>query len=164
MKKGIAVLLQGSRTDLAASLQGIELARRTASRIHGLLIDQSAQDTVISQKIERLEERLLKRLQFVGRLCDKAGIEVNWHILQGGDREEPLLEFLRSHSVCCLVVGAPELETNRERMRWLADLPKRLSKDSSWFQLAFWVLEAKPWNEAVLDRTLEKWVGNFLPE
>lgn len=163
MKKGIAVLLQGSHADLAASLQGIELARRTASRMHGLFIDP-ANDALVSQTTERLDGQLLERLQLVGRLCDKAGIEVNWHILHGNDLEEPLLEFLRSYSVCCLVVGATEQQPYRERLRWLTDLSRRLSKDSSWFQLAFWVFEAKPWDEGVFNRTLEKWVGNFLAE
>jgi hypothetical protein len=74
----------------------------------------------------------------------------------GEESEKELVEFLRRHDITCLIAGAHDRQSLRQRNDWLQALQEQLGADKLWFQRSFQVLVTLPWDDVPFNRALQQ--------
>jgi len=70
-----------------------------------------------------------------------------------------LTEFLRSHDITCLIAGAHDKKSFKQKSKWLQIIQKQLGTDKLWFHRNFQVFVTLPWGDVPFNLTLQQ-LGN----
>jgi hypothetical protein len=154
MSQKIALLITGCYADLYASMQALQVAGRTDSRIHVLQMDGEKGDCAHAGKKMQPDE-ISDLIGLIAWLAEIERIGVSFHVFSK-EAEKELLEFLRRNDITCLVTGAQDRESLQEKNEWLQNLQQKLGSDKLWFQRSFQVLVTLPWDDAPFNRVLQQ--------
>jgi K+-sensing histidine kinase KdpD len=154
MSQKIALLITGCYADLYASMQALQVAGRTDARIHVLQMTGEKGRCANARK-EMQPEEISDLIGLIAWLAEIERIGVSFHVF-GKEAEKELIEFLRRNDITCLVAGAHDRQSLKERNEWLQDLQQRLGSDKLWFQRSFQVLVTLPWDDAPFNRVLQQ--------
>ncbi|MDA8162643.1 MAG: hypothetical protein M0022_07040 [Desulfobacteraceae bacterium] len=160
MSKGIALLLDGSSSDIYSNLCAIELAKRVSADIHALAMASGEASAEASEMMGLVSMRgrpssdPMDSLRMAVRLGDRNGVKI-YSYLVGSNIEEALIEFLMQKRVPCLITGAVNESVSKEKEKWLSRLRRRLNQNGKWYYGPFWTLVVRPWEDDVYDRLLE---------
>lgn len=158
MRLGIALLLEGSFADLAASIQAIEFGKRTNGAVHAVFLGNDiSPENGLGSRFEAKTPRLGGN-ELVGLttwLGSLEGVPVQSHMMEGAD-DEAIVEFLCVHRVFCLIAGARDHEALMDKKAWANRLRDQLAQESGWYLPSFWSIIMEPWDDSTLMRVIAK--------
>ncbi len=158
MSTRITLILDGSNSDLYSSLYATELAKRVSAEIYAVVVPawREYNDTHgdSAPKNLRIADSMAS-LKMVIRLGAYKHIRISSYMIET-DLENALVEFLKQRRIFCLITGANDASTAKEKKEWLDRLKIRLTQhDNSHFK-PFWTLVATPWKDRVYYHLLER--------
>jgi len=155
-ESGIAVILEGGSVDLFASLNAIELAKRTGKTVHAVVTGQNNETGFSDFVITSLHENgFSDPMMLAVKLGEAEGVLIRWHTLLDATEDE-LIGFLRTCRIFCLIAGAKSKKSIQRKTLWLEDLRSKLINDAHWYPNAFWVLVTEPWDNTMFERVVRK--------
>ena len=154
MSQKIALLITGCYADLYAGMQALQVAERTDSRIYILQMTEGRAECPGTRKKMQPEEisDLIGLIAWLGEI-ERIGVSVN---VFGKESEKELAEFLRRNDITCLVAGAHDSQSMKQKKEWLRTLQDQLGSDELWFQRSFQVLVTLPWDDVPFNRALQQ--------
>lgn len=154
MSQKIALLITGCYADLYASMQALQVADRMDARIYVLQMTEGQTECLGARKKMKPEEisDLIGLIAWLGEI-ERIGISFN---VVGRDSDKELIEFLRSNEITCIVAGAHDNQSLKQRKEWLESLQEELGSDELWFQRSFQVLVTLPWDDLPFSRALQQ--------
>jgi len=157
MSQKIALLITGYYADLYAIMKALKIADRTDAHIHVLQITGEFTDFTGTRKRMRDDEvsDLIGLIAWLGEV-ERTGI--SFHVF-GEEPEKELTEFLRSHDITCLIVGAHDRKNLKRKRKWLQTIQEQLGTDKLWFHRSFQVFVTLPWDDVPFNLTLQQ-LGN----
>ncbi|MDD3554661.1 MAG: hypothetical protein PHC35_09150 [Deltaproteobacteria bacterium] len=158
MSTGITLILDGSNSDLYSSLYATELAKRVGADIHAVLVSAWGKynDTNGDSASKNLQiTDPMASLKTVIRLGEYKHIKISSYMIEN-DLEEALVEFLKQRRIFCLITGANDESTAKEKKEWLDRLKIRLAQHCNSHFKPFWTLVATPWKDRVYYHMLER--------
>jgi len=157
MSQKIALLITGCYADLYAIMKALKVAGRTDAHIHVLQITDELTDFTGPRKRIQAEE-VSDLIGLIAWLGEVERIGISFHVF-GKEPEKELTEFLRSHAITCLIAGAHDKKSLKQKSKWLQTIQKQLGTDKLWFHRSFQVLVTLPWEEVPFNLTLQQ-LGN----
>lgn len=158
MSTGITLILDGSNSDLYSSLYAIELAKRVNADIHAVVVPAWGKYNDIHGDSATKNLRIadpMASLKMVIRLGAYKYIKISSYMIET-DLEDTLIEFLKQRRAFCLITGANDEITAKERKEWLDRLKIRLTQHGNSHFKPFWTLVATPWKEEPYYHLLER--------
>jgi len=154
MSQKIALLITGCYADLYASMQALQVAERTDGRIYVLqMTDGRAACTGARRKMQ--SEEITDLIGLIAWLGEIERIGVSFNVF-GRESEKELTEFLRRHEITCLVAGAHDNQSLKQKKEWLRTLQDKLGSDKLWFQRSMQVLVTLPWDDVPFNKALQQ--------
>ena len=154
MSQKIALLITGCYADLYAGMKALQIAGRTDAHIHVLQMADDHADCASARKKMQPEE-VTDLIGLIAWLAEIERIGVSFHVF-GKESEQELTEFLRRHDITCLVAGAHDNQSFKQKNAWLQSLQEQLGADRLWFQRSFQVLVTLPWDDVPFNRALQQ--------
>lgn len=158
MSAGITLILDGSNSDLYSSLYATELAKRVDADIHAVVVpawgkyNDTSEDSA-AKKLGITDS--MASLRMVIRLGAYKNIKISSYMIEN-DLENALVEFLKQRRIFCLITGANDEITAKEKKEWLDRLKTRLNQHGNSHFKPFWTLVATPWKDRVYYHMLER--------
>jgi hypothetical protein len=154
MSQNIALLITGCYADLYASMKALQVAGRTDAHLHVLQLPGN-QAYCISARKKMKPEEVSDLIGLIAWLAEIERVGITFHVF-GEESEKELVEFLRRHDITCLIAGAHDRQSLRQRNDWLQALQEQLGADKLWFQRSFQVLVTLPWDDVPFNRALQQ--------
>jgi K+-sensing histidine kinase KdpD len=154
MSQKIALLITGYYADLYAIMKALKVAGRTDAHIHVLQITGEL-DPSTGKKKRMQEDEVSDLIGLIAWLGEVEGIGISFHVF-GEEPEKELIEFLRSHDITCLIAGANDKKSFKQKSKWLQTLQKQLGTDKLWFHRTFQVFVTLPWGDVPFNLTLQQ--------
>lgn len=145
MEAGIALLLTGVCADLPAVVHAIDLAKRTTGIVH--VVFRAEQK--VARKSRAFAETRGEFISLATRLGSQEGVSIHTHILERM-AGEPLLRFLCTQRIFCLVLGVGDQQAFARKTAWVDLLRKQLVARDNWYLPVFWSVIVTPWDDPAL--------------
>ena len=154
MSQNIALLINGCYADLYAGMKALQVAGRTDAHLHVLQMATDQADCASARKRMQPGE-VSDLIGLIAWLGEIERIGISFHVL-GKEAEKELAEILRRHDITCLVAGAHDRQSLKQKNEWLQSLQEQLGSDKLWFQRSFQVLVTLPWDDVPFNRALQQ--------
>jgi len=153
MSQKIALIISGCRADLYAGMQALQVAERTDARIYVLQMTDGRTDCSGPRKKMQPEE-ISDLMGLIAWLGEIERISVSFNVF-GSESDKELAEFLRRNDITCLIAGAHNSESLKQKKKWLRTLQDQLGSDKLWFQRSIQVLVTLPWDDVPFNKALQ---------
>ncbi len=156
MGKVIALLADGSNSDLYASFCAVKLARRMEAKLLSvLLMPEKQQNTGPDNPGHWQACSPSEFLYLITSLGNFEGVNVSYHLVDDGDGED-LVEFLVSKKISCLIMGTQDQQDFERKQKWLSGLVKKIYGNRHWYLGDLTVFLARPWDEKDFRKVLKQ--------
>ncbi len=156
MGKVIALLADGSNSDLYACFCAVKLARRMEAKLLSVLLMSERNENPPRESSERWQACSPSEfLYLISSLGNFEGVEVSYHLIDERD-EENLVEFLISKKVPCIIMGTQDQEDFDKKQKWLSQLVQKIYANRHWYLGDLTVFLAKPWREKDFKKVLKE--------
>lgn len=151
MEAGIALLLTGACADLPAVVHAIDLAKRTTGIVH--VVFRAAPKS--ASKGKGFAETRGELISLATGLGSQEGVSLQTHILEK-IAGEPLLRFLCTQRIFCLVLGVSDQQAFARQTAWIELLRKQLVARDNWYLPVFWSVIVTPWDDPALEYLISR--------
>ena len=151
MEAGIALLLTGACADLPAVVHAIDLAKRTTGIVHAVFRAERKAD----KKNKAFGETRGDLISLATALGHQEGVSIHTHILERMEGE-PLLRFLCTQRIFCLVLGVGDQQAFARKSAWVDLLRKQLVARDNWYLPVFWSVIITPWDDPALEHIIAR--------
>jgi len=156
MGKRIALLADGSNSDMYASFCAVKLARRMEAKLLSILLMPEKQGKTREQDSERWQSFSPSEfLYLISSLGNFEGVGVSYHLIDEKD-EDNLVEFLVSNKVSCMIMGTQDHQDFEEKQKWLLGLVQKIYRNRHWYLGELTVFLAKSWSEKDFRKVLKQ--------
>ncbi len=157
MGKRVALLADGSNSDLYASFCAVKLAKRMEAKLLSVLLMPDKQHQAEIDGSDRWQTcSPAEFLYLISSLGNFEGVQVSYHLIDEED-EENLVEFLVSNKITCLIMGTMDQKDFDKKQKWLPGLVKKICTSRHWYlgdDLT--VFLARPWSERDFKKVLKQ--------
>jgi len=158
MVKRVALIADGSKSDLYACFCAVKLAKRMdASLFSILLLPRSDQGYLGWETGDGVwnEFSPSSLWQLISGLCSLEDVQASFHLLPK-DSDAELVDFLVSNKVSCLIAGAADDDEFEYKKEWSSRIIKGVIGHSKWYMGNPTVFLAKPWNDESFRKILKQ--------
>ena len=157
MGKRVALLADGSNSDLYASFCAVKLARRTDATLFSLLIvpNRLALQDGISPNESWNYFSPSFFLQLVSGLCELEKVNSSYHFIETRS-DKSLVEFIVSQKISCLIAGTVNDKDFDKKRKWLARIVNEVCSHPRWYFGELTVFLARPWSDEYFKKVLRQ--------
>ncbi len=156
MGKRVALLADGSNSDLYASFCAVKLARRMDAKLMSILLVVERHDGQNNSDVERWQAcSPAEFLYLVSNLGNFEGIRLSYHLIDEAD-EDSLVEFLVASKITCIIMGTQDRKDFEEKQAWLSGLVQKIYGNRRWYLGDLTVFLARPWGEKDFRKVLNQ--------